>query len=99
MKKIITIIFSRFSKPTEQEQEIARKRKICKACIFNTINQEKIPFKKRIIKFFSDLYSRITGNADKDNLGNCSICDMCSIYYKTKYKTEKCKKGFWNDDK
>ena len=43
---------------------------------------EKIPLNKRILKFLSDLYSRIMGKSNVDNKGNCTACNSCSVYYK-----------------
>lgn len=91
---VLKIIKSRFKKP-KKDKEIERLREICKGCNYNTKNLNHISLDKKIIIFFSDLYSYITGNKEEDNLSNCSICG-CSIYYKTQeYQFEECPKGYW----
>lgn len=85
LNKLKTIIFSRIKKPKEDE-EVIRKRSICKKCEYNSINVEKIPFNKLILKKLSDFYSLIAGKKDEDSLGNCTACSSCSIFYKTLYE-------------
>jgi hypothetical protein len=77
-----TILQSRFKK-TNESDDVERKRAICKKCEYNSLNLQKIEFKKRALIKLSDFYSWITGNKKKDNLGNCTSCDSCSILYKT----------------
>jgi len=55
---------------------------------------EKIPFKKRVLKFLSDTLSWCFGKLKVDNLGNCSECG-CSVYYKSREIEEKCPKNKW----
>ena len=81
LSTIRTIILSRIKKP-QTTQEVEFKRKQCKTCEYNTLNIEKLPLKKRLIKLLSDFYSWITNNRKVDVLGGCSICG-CSVYYKT----------------
>lgn len=89
INKIKIIIFSRFKKPNK-ESFIEARRKICSTCEYNTKNINKLKFSVRVIKFFSDLYSLVTGNKEVDTLGNCTACEVCSIYYKTAEKVEQC---------
>jgi hypothetical protein len=89
INKIKTIIFSRFKKPKETNW-IKERRSKCAKCTFNTKNIEKLSIRVRIIKSLSDLYSTITGNRKVDNLGNCTACEICSIYYKTAESVEYC---------
>lgn len=89
INKIKIIIFSRFKKPNK-EYWVINRRAICAKCNFNTKNIESLPFKTRVIKFLSDKYSYITGNRKIDNLGNCTACEVCSIYYKTAESVEQC---------
>lgn len=101
-KKILLflkIVKSRFRKDNNNDIEdwILDRRKQCKVCKYNTKNLHNLPLKKQIVKWFSDFYSFITGNKDKDILGNCSACEMCSIYYKTKEIDEYCPKEKWKD--
>jgi len=93
-KTIKIIILSRFKKSKEDEETL-RKRKICKGCEFNSLNVEKIPIKKRILKKLSDFYSWITGKSEDDVLGNCTFCSSCSIYYKILME-DNCEKGYWD---
>jgi len=93
MKKIKIILFSRFLKI--EEDWVFKRREVCKHCTYNTLNLEKLSLKQKILKYFSDLYSSITGNRDEDNLGNCSACEMCSIFYKTQTEVEKCPQKKW----
>lgn len=97
IKKLIIIIKSRLKKPKE-DKEVLRKRSICKDCEFNSLNMEKLPFKKLIIKKLSNFYSFIAGKSEEDNLGNCTACESCSIYFKILMSDEgeDCIKGYWN---
>lgn len=90
LQKIRIIILSRNKKP-QNEKWIEERREVCKHCNYNTINMKSIPLTKRLLKYLSDLYSFMWGTLDKDNLGNCSACDSCSIFYKTEEDTEECK--------
>lgn len=94
LKKIRTIVLSRFKKEN-QEEWVEVRRSICKSCVFNSKNQEKIKLNKRVLILLSDFYSFITGNKKKDNLGNCTYCQSCSIYYLTEEKYEACPAGKW----
>ena len=85
LKLLKTIILSRLTKPKE-ELEVLIKRRICKGCEYNSLNAEKIELKKRVLIWFSDFYSTITGNKEEDSLGNCLACSSCSIYYKSLYE-------------
>lgn len=94
IEKIKLIIFSRFKKPNE-ESFVKARRETCAKCEFNTLNQTKLDLKTKVIKAFSDLFSRVTGRKEEDNLGNCTACDICSIYFKSAEKVEDCVKGKW----
>ena len=94
-QKLKTIVKSRLTKPKE-DKETLRRRSICKGCEYNSLNMEKIPFKKLVWKKASDFYSWIAGKEDEDNLGNCTICNSCSVYYKSAEELEDCKIGRWN---
>ena len=91
---MLTIILSRIKKPKTTE-EVEFKRKQCKDCEYNMLNIEKLPLRKRLIKALSDFYSWITFNSKVDVLGNCSACELCSIYYKTLEENEYCPKDKW----
>lgn len=96
-KKFLTILLSRFKKPQEKiPQWIKDRREKCKSCEWNTLNIEKLPLKKRLIKALSDFYSYITNKQEEDILGNCSACSMCSIYFKTEEEVEYCPKNKWD---
>lgn len=90
INKIKTIIFSRFKKPNT-ESFVEERRKICLGCEYNSLNRGRLNAKEIFLKKLSDFYSRITGNKKVDNLGNCTACDICSIYYKTAEAVEECK--------
>lgn len=96
---IIRILFSRKKKKTqnkEEEKQIQERIKECLKCPYNSLNMEKIPLNKRILKFLSDLYSRIMGKSNVDNKGNCTACNSCSVYYKAQeLEFEDCPKGKW----
>jgi len=87
-------VLSRLKKKN-QEDYVIKRRRICAVCSWNTKNQETLSLKVRTIKALSDFYSWITGNAEEDNLGNCTACEICSIYYKSFEETEDCEKGKW----
>ena len=76
------IILSRLKK-TKEEEFVKQRREICRVCEYNSLNREKIPLNKLILKKLSDFYSLITGNLEVDVLGNCTACESCSIYYKS----------------
>ncbi len=82
LKKIRTIALSRIKKPKE-DWTVEEKRKLCKVCEYNSLNVQKIPLFKLILKNLSDFLSWITNKAEEDNLGNCLACESCSIFYKT----------------
>ena len=90
---VYKIIKSRFTKPNETKESL-RKKSICKKCEFNSLNVEKVTLNKTILKWWSDLYSKITGNSEKDVLGNCFGCKSCSVYYKI-LVGDKCPKEKW----
>lgn len=96
MKKIKTIVLSRFKKEKNQEDWVEVRRSFCKPCIHNSNNKSKISFKKRVLIWLSDFYSFITNTKDVDNLGNCTACDSCSIYFKTQEEYEKCPIDKWD---
>lgn len=95
INKIKTIIFSRIQKPNN-EKWVADRRKECYKCEWNTENQKRIPFEKLVIKKLSDSFSWLVGKSQEDNLGNCTACSSCSIFYKSAEKVEDCPKGKWN---
>ena len=78
------IVLSRFNNK-KLDLKIIEKRKVCKNCEYNSINIDMVVVKKYkvFLKILSDFYSWITGNADRDILGNCFACEACSVYYKT----------------
>jgi len=92
LKKIKTIILSRILKP-KTDQWVKDRRLICKSCPYNTLNMEKLTYRIKIAKFFSDLYTFTTFNK-KTELGVCSVC-TCDLYYKTETMIEYCEKGKW----
>lgn len=87
------ILRSRFLNISD-DKEFERKKSICLKCEFNSKNTEKIILYKKILIRLSDFYSWITGNSDKDNLGNCLGCKSCSVYYKLA-DNDKCPKNYW----
>ena len=92
---IIRILFSRKKKKTENK-EVEERIKECLKCPYNSLNMEKIPLNKRVLKFLSDLYSRIMCKSNEDNKGNCTACNSCSVYYKAQeLEFEDCPKGKW----
>ena len=92
LKKIKIIILSRILKP-KMNQWVKDRRLICKFCPYNTLNMEKLPWRVKVAKFFSDLYTFITFN-EKTKLGVCSVC-TCDLYYKTQTEIEYCEKEKW----
>ena len=94
VSKLKIIILSRLKKPSI-EQWIEDRRDQCKVCPFNTKNMIKLSLKEIILIKLSDFYSWVTGNKEEDILGNCSACELCSIYYKTFEYIESCPKNKW----
>ena len=94
-KNFKTIALSRFKKPNK-EQFVKDRRNECDICDFNTKNQENLSLKVRVIKWLSDFYTWITFRKNHDILGNCSACEVCSIYFKTQTEDEECPKGYWS---
>lgn len=87
LKVIYTIIKSRLQKP-KTDKEIERKRAICLGCEFNSNNLRKLSTYKLFLASLSDFYSWITGNKEEDNLGVCTACSSCSIFYKSQFELE-----------
>ena len=58
---------------------------------------DKISLKKRILIFLSDMLTYITVIGIKeDTLGNCTKCDSCSIFYKSReLEYEDCPDNRW----
>lgn len=93
LSKIRIILLSRIKKP-KTSGLVEYRRAMCKICEYNTLNLESVPPMKLLIKKLSDFYSWITGNSDVDVLGNCSACEMCSVYYKSRDE-DHCPKDKW----
>lgn len=96
MKKILTIVKSRFKK-NKEEAWVEDRRKICKGCEYNSKNVEKIGLTKKLIIKLSDFYSLITGKKKEDNLGNCLACEACSVFFLTNEPESYCKKEYWTE--
>jgi len=95
VKQLKVILLSRNKKETNNKQ-VEERIKECLKCPYNSLNMEKIPLKKRILKFLSDLYSRIMGKSNVDNKGNCTKCNSCSVYYKAQeLEYEDCPENKW----
>ncbi len=92
LKKIKTIILSRFKKETG-ESWIEERRKICAPCPYNTLNQSRTTIIAKIYKFFSNFIDWLT-DADKDELGDCKC--GCPIYYLTREEESECPEGYWS---
>lgn len=80
--KLKIIIFSRFKKENQQQDWRKKRRETCLGCEYNTLNSGTLVGYRFFLATLSLLFSRITGNKDKDNLGECSICG-CSVFYKS----------------
>lgn len=88
LRIIQTVCLSRVKK-TKTEQWIKDRRKICYVCPYNTRNLDKISFKQKVSRFFSNCLTLImTGRLNEDN-SECSIC-TCTLTYKTKSEYEGC---------
>jgi hypothetical protein len=96
LKKILTIVKSRFKK-NKEEAWVEDRRKICKGCEYNSKNVEKIGLTKKLTIKLSDFYSFITGKKEEDNLGSCLACEACSIYFKSNEELENCVLGKWEE--
>ena len=97
LKTFSRILLSRIKK-IKENKEIDRRIEICLGCEFNSLNAVKISTYKRFLVLLSDLYSRITNNSDKDNKGNCTACNSCSVYYKAReLEDEDCPKNKWKN--
>ena len=87
IKTTLIIIRSRFKNDIVDEV-VEQKRAICKTCNYNSLNMQSVPPLKKFLKWLSDLYSKITGNAKVDVLGNCHACEACSILFKSRDEEE-----------
>lgn len=87
LKKIKRIILSRFKKETK-EKWIKDRRVICLGCTFNTLNQERVTLKVRILRALSNFYTFITFS-ERKKLGFCGICG-CDLYYSTRENESEC---------
>jgi len=98
MKVLFRILSSRLKEENKKEEKIISKRRLeCFKCPYNSKNMDKIPLNKRVLKFFSDLLTIITIRGIKEDvLGNCTKCDSCSIFYKTReVEYEDCPDNRW----
>lgn len=95
-RKIWTILASRFRKEREEDW-VKERREVCKLCEFNSLNSKDFTTKQKVLKFLSDLYTKITFSHYIE-LGTC-ICG-CSIYFLTREKDSVCTaKEEYGDDK
>lgn len=77
-------------------KEIEERIEECLKCPHNSLNTGEISQRKKLLKRLSDLYSKIMGQSKKDNKGNCTACNSCSVYYKAQeWEWEDCPKGRW----
>lgn len=95
IKKVKTIIFSRFKKPN-LESFVRERRNQCNKCKFNSKNNDSISLKMRLINFFSELLTFFTVAKEVQDLGQCvhPKCG-CNIYFKTQEDTEVCPINKW----
>lgn len=89
LSKIKTIILSRFKK-NKEENWVNKRRETCSGCEYNSINSGTKSKYKFFLATLSYFFSLITFRAKEDNLGNCTACSSCSIYFKTLEKEETC---------
>lgn len=94
-KNFLRILLSRIRKQNNS-RKIQERIDICLKCPKNSLNLKEIPLKKKILIYLSDFYSQITGQKQKDNKGNCTACDSCSVYYKAREGAyEDCPENRW----
>lgn len=96
-KNFLRILLSRIRKQ-KNSRKITERIDICLACPKNSLNisPKEISLKKKILIYLSDFYSIILGQKDKDNKGNCTACDSCSVYYKAREGSyEDCPENKW----
>ncbi len=98
IKKIKTIILSRF-KNNKEEEWVKERRSICLGCNYNSLYDSGL----RNHNFFlamtfalSRFYSWLCGKSEEDVLGECTICG-CSIFYKSEEDSEICGADKWED--
>lgn len=96
IKKIKTIINSRFKTTKEQPTWLKKRRETCLGCKHNSLNISCKTFTQTFLATLSYFFSWITGKAKDDNLGNCLACNACSIYFKTNELEEICPKDKWD---
>ena len=96
MKVLWRILFSRLKKE-KATVKVNKRRLECSKCPYNSKNMVKIPPLKRLLIFLSDMLTYITVRGIKeDNLGNCTKCNSCSIFYKTReIEYEDCPENRW----
>lgn len=88
------ILLSRNKKTRKVEQWEKDREKDCFSCKFNTKNMEKITYKQKVYRFFSNLLTIImTGKKNQDD-SECSLCH-CTLIYKIPDEEEECEAGIW----
>lgn len=85
-RKIWMILSSRFRKEREEDW-IEQRREACRVCTHNSLNNSETSTKKRLLKFLSDLYTKVTF-AKYEDLGTCEC--SCPIALKTRERDEIC---------
>lgn len=95
LKKFKRIILSRFKTPPE-EKIFNHRLSVCKSCPYNTKNMQKVSLKVTIIQLLSNFYTFVV-NKKVEDLGNCSACGGCDVYYKCLDALDKneCPKNKW----
>ncbi len=103
MKKLKTIIYSRFRKQHEETFWIKARREICLSCSYNSINTQGKNFTQNFLATLSFLLSFLLGRLkDEGSYGQCLHPDCgCDLYFKTQEPTEYCEDLKWKriDDK
>lgn len=96
MKKLNSILLSRFRKETGEEW-VKIRREVCSICEYNSLNSPNRTLKHKIYKLLSNFYTWLT-RAENEDLGFCEC--GCDIYFKTKDADSECwAKEEYGDDK
>lgn len=89
LRKIITILKSRF-KQQQEDEWVKKRRETCFSCIYNSKNTQSYTLTHKFLTALSNFYTRLTGKFEEiGSLGYCTICH-CDLYYKTNEQDEDC---------
>lgn len=94
LRKLLTILLSRFKTKNQNEQWVKDRIKECNICPHNTKNIKKISLKQKIYRVLSNLLTFVTTGKFNEDDSECNLCG-CTLSFKVVETTEKCNDNRW----